>query len=169
MSIKFVVMTIVPWCGFIGLGSYQVYEVARERLQRARFMAKLPDDFGTEDLRMLHNGYPFKVYMFRQFVDKWEECVAVEAYDKHLVMIRRNTNVPGTLNVSLYRSMDPLRPILDCGSFRDGPFPGFLSFYPQTGPDAGRWFGDYDLDGQFEIKAPNIFARSTSAPADGSK
>ena len=156
---KVVFWVILPWCGFISMLGYEGIKLWERHMFVVGFRKSLPDIASmTPDIRMLGEYGIFKVVASKHYTyDGVSENLAITAYDKYLVTLSKNSNRKGDLHISVYRSMMPVEPLLDCGTLPSAVFPSFIVVYPQTGPDAGRyWYGDYDLDGKFEKKAKRI-------------
>ena len=153
--LKLFFAVILPWCGLVGLGGYEAYSawLARHRTalirpRLARFRTETMD--GPKFLGQSDSGI-FKVAAYTDYQGD-EEGLYVLARDRHLFRLslaKSELLPPGSLFVSIY-SRDMQR-FVDVGARFGQDFPGYLVYYPQAGPDAGKFvYVDYDLDGELE-------------------
>ena len=95
---------------------------------------------------------PFKAFQCAGIFGS-QERVCIIADEKQMFVLTHDRRTKGSLHFAVISDIASGQPLLDCGTLEDGVLPGFWGMYPQKGPDAGRlWYGDYDLDGKFEVK-----------------
>lgn len=163
---KLFLATILPWLGFLGLLAYEGHKVYVKSLSLEALRSTLhPDMAGAlvkaEILRLRGD---FTVVSYENAATETEGII-VTPYNRHLVTIERDIRTPGSLRVSVYRGDGNEHvELMSCGGLRDdGEFPRYVGVYPQTGADAGWFYGDYDLDGKFELKRLGL--RGSTMPA----
>ena len=158
--------TIVPWCGFLCLLAYEGHRLSKWIVMKARIKAELAlVPHMAEDVKSaeyLYDGKVFKAVAFTCYPEEEErETIFLTVRDKVGILLSRT--VAGFLSseeergrprfhLTVLSDIRSARSFLSCGSSPTGEFPGYLIVYPQTGPEAGGYvfYGDYDLDGQFE-------------------
>ena len=161
-KLKVLLAAVLPWCGFVGLGGYELYRARLARHQTDLIRSQL-DQLRTKTMKgpnfvgQSRSGV-FTVAASTDF-EGLDEMVYVLAHGKpvfQFAYIRPPRSRPESLFVSIYgREGDRF---LDVGAQVGRDFPSYVVYYPPGGPDGGEFFyGDYDLDGKFEKKAKRWF------------
>ncbi len=163
-----VLTSVVPWVALAVLLGWHGWQWRETVRQRRAYLDTLSADQRAmvTDLKIYDHPPLWKVYSFKDYMPAEGECKRVWVLEAQAgqVLLYQRLDDPDYLQVAILSGRGS--PIAAVGTVKGGKFPSYVSVTPQTGPMKGKLLGDYDLDGEFEVKWPRDSTPAATAPSE---